>query len=221
MLEFFPFPLLGSLGILIILLILLWRKRIPAYLFCFAVFWLYLLFVVNVTIFPMPLPEAMAPRSQVTYILSHVNLVPFYFGDLFNAHPNVIFFEIFGNILLTAPFGFGIPFLAPFKPKNFPWLAVGVGLAIETAQLGFSLLIGGIYRSVDINDVLLNATGALLGYALFRGFAWFYVAVSNRIEIKQSGLFAYVYEVATYGRPMHVVASISQPIVPVKISRKL
>lgn len=221
MLEFFPYPLLGGLGILIILLILLWRKCSPAYLFCFAVFWLYLLFVVSLTIFPMPLPETIVKRSPVIYILSRVNLVPFNFGDLFDNHPNVIFQEIFGNLLLTVPFGFGIPFLARFKPKNFPWLAIGAGLAIETAQLESSLLIGGIYRSVDINDVQLNAIGALLGYALFRGYAWLYVTISNRIKIKQSGLFAYIYEVAIYGRAIHVVASISQPIMSVKISRKL
>ena len=46
--------------------------------------------------------------------------------------------------------------------------------ALETAQLGVSLLIGAAYRSVDINDVLLNAAGVLLGYALFRGCAWGY-----------------------------------------------
>jgi glycopeptide antibiotics resistance protein len=210
MLEFFPFPLLVGLGILIIILFLLWRKRSPAYLFCFSVFWLYLLFVVSLTIFPMPLPETIVARTPVIYILSRVNLVPFNFGGLFDNHPNVIFQEIFGNILLTIPFGFGIPFLACLKPKNLPWLAIGAGLVIETTQLGFSLLIGGLYRSVDINDVLLNATGVLLGYALFRGFACLYVAISYRINIKQNGLFAYLYEVALCGRAVHVVSSKSQ-----------
>ena len=210
MLAFLPFPLLGGLGILIIILILLWRKRSPAYLLCFSVFWLYLLLGVSLTIFPMPLPETIVNRSPVNYILLRVNLVPFNFGGLFDNPPSVIFKEIFGNILLTVPFGFGIPFLAPFKPKNLPWLAIGAGLVVETAQLGISLLIGGLYRSVDINDVLLNAAGVLLGYALFRGFAWLYVPISDRIKIKQSGLFAYLYEVALYNRGMHAVSSKSQ-----------
>jgi glycopeptide antibiotics resistance protein len=171
-LEFFPFPLLAGLGILLILLVLLWRKCSLAYLFCFSVFWLYLLLVASITIFPMPLPEPVAPRDPIQYILSHVNLIPFNFGNLFDNNPNVIYQEILGNILLTAPFGFGMPFLARFKPKSLPWLVIGPGLAIETAQLGINLLAGGIYRNVDINDVLLNAAGALLGYTLFRGFAF-------------------------------------------------
>ena len=174
MLEFFPFPLLAGLGILAILLVLLRRKRSPAYLLGLAVFWLYLLLVVSQIIFPIPLPEGIRTRSPVTDILSHVNLVPFNFGRLFDYPPTVIFQQLFGNILLTVPFGFGLPFLARFKPKHFPWLALGAGFAIETAQLGFCLLVGATYRSTDINDVLLNAVGALLGYALFRGFAWVY-----------------------------------------------
>ena len=210
MLAFFPFPLLGGLGILIIILILLWRKCSRAYLICFSVFWLYLLFAVSLTIFPMPLPETIVWRSPIILILSRVNLVPFSFGSLFDNPPNVIFQEIFGNILLTVPFGFGIPFLVRFNPKNLPWLAIGAGLAFETAQLGFSLLIGGLYRSVDINDVLLNAAGVLLGYVLFRGFAWLYVAGSRRIKIKQSGLCAYLYEVAVFSQDLHVISSKTQ-----------
>ena len=198
MLEFIPFPLLTGQCVLVILLILLFRKRSPAYLFCFGVFWMYLLLVVSLTIFPIPLLEAIGPRSSVQYILSHVNLIPFNFGDLFESNRNIIFQQIFGNILLTMPFGFGIPFLARIERKNFLWLAIEVGVAIETAQLGFSLLAGGVYRSVDINDVLLNAVGALLGYSLFQMFAWFYVAISKRFKIKHSGLFAYVYEISLH-----------------------
>jgi glycopeptide antibiotics resistance protein len=192
MLEFYPFPLLGGLGILIFFLILLRRQR-RAYLFCFTLFGLYLLFVVSEIVFPIPWIRQPQP---LVYIFSRINLIPFNFGELFDYPPDMIYEQIFGNILLTVPFGFGIPFLVRFKPKYFPWLAIGAGLSTEIAQLGVSLLIGGVYRSVDINDVLLNTAGALLGYALFRGFAWLYVAISKRTKIKQSGLFAYVYEVA-------------------------
>jgi glycopeptide antibiotics resistance protein len=195
-LEFFPYPLFSGLGLLGILLFLLRKKRSAAYLFCFALFGLYILLVVSLTIFPIPLPDAVSSRSPVTYILSHVNLIPFQFGQLFDLNPAIIFQELFGNILLTLPFGFGLPFLAHLKTKNIPWLAVAAGLAIETAQLIASIIVGGVYRSVDINDVLLNTVGALLGYALFRGFARIYVAISKRIKFKQSGLFGYVYEIA-------------------------
>jgi glycopeptide antibiotics resistance protein len=219
MLEFFPIPLLAGMGTLALSLILLRRKCSQAYLICFSGFWLYLLLVVSLTLFPLPLPEEMISRRSAIDILSHVNLVPFQFGRLFENNLNVIIQEIFGNIVLTLPFGFGIPFLVRFKPKKFPLLAVGAGLAIETAQLGFSLLVNATYRSTDINDVLLNAAGATLGYALFRGFARLYVVVSNTIKINQSGLFAYIYEVAVQDKGI-TGANILEPIISVKNSGK-
>ena len=36
---------------------------------------------------------------------------------------------------------------------------------------------GGYGHAVDINDVILNAIGALAGYGLFRGFGWLYLLV--------------------------------------------
>jgi len=202
-LEFFPYPLLAGLGILIIVLIFLRRKRSLSFLFCFSVFWFYSLLVVSLTIFPIPLIQGTVARSPAAYILSRVNLIPFNYHDLYDGALNVILLEITGNILLTAPFGFGLPFLMRFKPQNVPWQAIGVGLAIETAQLGFCLLIGADYRTVDITDVLLNAIGVLLGYTLFRGFAYWYVAISDRLKVRQKGLLAFVYEIAdtaTYGQ---------------------
>jgi glycopeptide antibiotics resistance protein len=156
------------------------------------------MFVVSQTIFPIPILEGLGMRSPAAYILSSVNLVPFNYGRLFDNRPKVFLLETFGNILLTMPFGFGIPFLARFKPKSFPWIVISPGFAIETAQLLFCLLAGAVYRSVDINDVLMNTIGSLLGYALFRGFAKLYLAISDHLKLKQSGLFAYISEVARY-----------------------
>ena len=143
-------------------------------------FWVYLLLVVSVTIFPIPLPagaNGMEIKRPAAEILSRVNLVPLRFGGLFSLHPNVIFHELAGNILLTIPFGFGICLLAPPRARVLPVLAVGTGLAIETAQLLVCLGIGGSYRGVDINDVLLNAAGVWIGWGVFKAFVW----VKNRL----------------------------------------
>jgi glycopeptide antibiotics resistance protein len=42
-----------------------------------------------------------------------------------------------------------------------------------------SLGIGGAYRGVDINDVLLNAAGVLLGYAFFRTLSGLFSALKS------------------------------------------
>jgi len=195
--DFYPLPFLVGLGLLFVLLTILRRKqRRAAFLLCFSAFWLYLLLVVNATLFPIPLPDGLAFRQPAAYILSHVNLVPLDFGGLFSLHPNVILHELVGNILLTIPLGFGLNFITRYRARHALGLAVAAGLAIETAQLGVSLVVGGRYRGVDINDVLLNAAGVMIGYGLFWVFAWLYRTVTDRLGGAHTGLLAYIYEAA-------------------------
>ena len=52
--------------------------------------------------------------------------------------------------------------------RNIYWLALAVGLALEIIQLAISLVVRSHFRVVDLNDVLLNALGVLLGYGIFR-----------------------------------------------------
>lgn len=73
--------------------------------------------------------------------------------------------ELFGNVLLFAPLGFLLPLLFPAMRRWWQALAVGAGvsLAIELYQLAWP----GV-RKADVNDVLMNVLGALLGFAVLR-----------------------------------------------------
>ena len=199
LLDFGIMEWLIGIAILIVLLPILWRqKRSPSHLFFFSVFWVYLLIVIDVTIFPIPLPDAgmFLAKQQITFVLSHVNFAPFnYLSDPY-VNPHIVFLEIFRNVLLTIPFGFGVSFIVQFKARDFLWLAIAVGLAIEIAQLVISLGVG-VYRTVDITDVLLNATGVLLGHLFFRAFAWLVSKMTQRFGIKRSSFWAYFQEVAS------------------------
>lgn len=73
------------------------------------------------------------------------------------------------NILAFAPIGVLVGLL---RPRDHGWrLAIAVGLAaslaIETAQLIQSLLIGFPWRVFDVDDLLLNTLGVALGYGAF------------------------------------------------------
>lgn len=199
MLDFDILAWLIGILILVLLLPILWRqKRSPSYLFFFSVFWIYFLILVSVTIFPIPLPDAgmFLTKQQITFVLSHINFVPFkYLSDPY-VNPYVVFLEIFHNVLLTIPFGFGVSFIAQFKARDFLWLAIAVGFTIEMAQLVISLRVG-VYRTVDITDVLLNATGVLLGYLFFMAFARLVSKMTQQFRIKRSSFWAYVQEVAS------------------------
>lgn len=99
-----------------------------------------------------------------------VNLIPFHtIINTLHIYWKQVVRQLGGNLLLFAPFTILLP---AFWPRCRSWgtaLALGVGgsLFIEVVQLLLSLAVGHPYRSVDIDDVILNTAGAALGYALF------------------------------------------------------
>lgn len=102
--------------------------------------------------------------------LAQVNLIPFktLYQYLFqtNAHVDswnvVSLLNITGNILLFSPIGFAVPlFWDRWRSfKKVLLLGLAVTLFIEIIQL----FIG---RSTDVDDVILNTIGVLLGYGIF------------------------------------------------------
>jgi glycopeptide antibiotics resistance protein len=101
--------------------------------------------------------------------------------------------NLVGNIALLVPIGF----LAPLVYWNMTWkraLALGVvaGLSIEVMQ---TVLRVGIF---DIDDVILNALGVMIGYGAFAILAkW--IRSRNYRAVIVAALFAVVAATAFYG----------------------
>ncbi|MFH8757067.1 VanZ family protein [Streptomyces atroolivaceus] len=68
-----------------------------------------------------------------------------------------------GNLLLGAPFGVLLPILVPRRLRMIRMTVLTV-LVIAVVELAQGALVAG--RAFDIDDVILNTAGALLGYAL-------------------------------------------------------
>jgi glycopeptide antibiotics resistance protein len=128
----------------------------------------YAFWIASAAFFPMPIERGhgllwshsvtVVPFRGLVHSFAHMSQ-----GQIIRQHG--------GNFLLLVPFTLIGPALSP-RLRAWRWaLAIGVGASagIELLQLGFSALRGGFYRSVDINDVILNTAGALLGYAVFLG----------------------------------------------------
>ncbi len=176
--EIHPCTLLFGLAIILIFLAIQRRRgRSFPYLLCLFLFSSYLLVLLDVLFLPIRIPAGWPQNITLQgelSLLSHVNFTPFYFGNLFTFSRAIIFWELAGNILLTLPFGFGLPFFVRIPPRRILWVGFLTGLALEAAQLAISLagMVSHNYgHSVDINDVLLNALGVIVGYALFRWIA--------------------------------------------------
>ncbi|MEU5169812.1 MULTISPECIES: VanZ family protein [Streptomyces] len=68
-----------------------------------------------------------------------------------------------GNILLGTPFGVLLPLLVPRRLRMIRMTLLTV-LVMAVVELTQGALVAG--RAFDIDDVILNTSGALLGYAL-------------------------------------------------------
>jgi len=183
--------LIGIAILCILLAVLWWQKRSLSYLIFFSMFWVYLLAVVSVIVFPIVINI----ESSDTPFAPRINFIPFSFGNCFML-VNLCVRSMIANIVLTLPFGFGINFLVKIKPRSILWLALVVGFVFEFSQLIISLVYRSGFRAIDINDVMLNGTGVLIGYVLFRLFAWLYLKITEFFNLKHKGLLADVYELA-------------------------
>lgn len=70
--------------------------------------------------------------------------------------------NIIGNILLFIPFGFFTSYYLKLERKTFVFfLTLIVSIVIEAIQLK-------IGRAFDVDDIILNITGGMIGYLLYR-----------------------------------------------------
>ncbi len=106
---------------------------------------------------------------------SRINLQPFYTIDNYLSviihRPDSPFFqkciiELAGNLGMFVPAGWLLPRIFPKMQRFFPFLLTSLGtiFLIEVIQL-FTLL-----GSFDIDDVILNMTGILIGFITFTCF---------------------------------------------------
>lgn len=141
--------------------ILLFRKNGIEYLFFYSIFFMYLSYLMKYTLFPLPITgptlEMLRSTRDNIGIFSEINFMPF--NHTFSK-------DMFQNIIMTVPFGFGYYFVLNRK-SNFVVISLLIGIIIETIQLLISLSINFAYRAVDINDVIFNFLGSIIGFFLF------------------------------------------------------
>lgn len=96
--------------------------------------------------------------------MSGVNLVPFKEILRYDIESEMFLSNVIGNIVLFVPFGFIIA--SYIKPKNM-WSNVIIAIIISATIEFVQLRIG---RSFDIDDIILNTLGCIIGYLLYIGF---------------------------------------------------
>jgi len=137
-----------------------------------TLFVLYLGWLAGATLFPVPLDATVRALEAAAGPAAAVDLVPLrgVATVIGGGAPRTIAWLVGGNVLVFAPLGFMLPIVWRSARTRRRAAAVGLALslAIETTQLGVSLLVGYAYRVTEIDDVTLNVAGVLLGFALYR-----------------------------------------------------
>ncbi len=115
--------------------------------------------------FAAALAKATLVPSPGSSDLVHTNLRP---GDSLRAYldqPAIrdTVKQIGGNVLLGAPFGVLLPMLVP-KARGAVRVVLVTSLVMVLVEIAQGAIVEG--RAFDIDDVILNTSGALLGYVL-------------------------------------------------------
>ncbi|WP_420488189.1 VanZ family protein [Gottfriedia acidiceleris] len=88
-----------------------------------------------------------------------------------------------GNVLLFIPLGFALPILL-FKLTNRKTIVIGftLSLAIELIQATSGLFLGYNYRSCDIDDLILNTIGTIIGLAIYKVSSRYFINFEEFID---------------------------------------
>jgi glycopeptide antibiotics resistance protein len=133
-------------------------------------------FVISVAIFPIPIDsELIEPARQIGwsgFAATSVDLTPFETirRSLRSGLGSYQFTQALQNLFVLSPLGLFAPVLWPRLRTwaAFVPVAIVVGCSIEIAQLAISVVLGFPYRSIDIDDAILNTLGIVVLFALYR-----------------------------------------------------
>jgi glycopeptide antibiotics resistance protein len=161
------------------------------------IFTVYLVGVANFVLLPLRSEPALSEAMGPIELDRLLNVKPFFLpgADAMTDE------QLYLNILLTVPFGFGLPFVAPISLKAVIVAGVLFSLGIEIAQAvadvtGLALPTW----SVDINDVILNSLGVVIGVALFAAAHTVYRAKLGRLPAAHLGPWRHFHETLVAGR---------------------
>ena len=164
------------------------------YLLFFTIFYFYIIVVLYYTIFKFQSvfllnwlsPDRLMLKGHT--VAQGINLVPLVALRLADVKTSLL------NILLFIPFGFGLPFITKLQMRKVVVTGALFSVTIELLQLLTGVMAHRTFRTVDINDVLFNTTGAAIGYLLFILFIRIYRNHSRNWKIVRHPILKYVAE---------------------------
>ncbi len=178
------------LVILVIILIIRKHKKIDICK-CLSLLWS-CYFILHFTVFDYPIDGKIASYmfenySSVPELFRHFNFIPFHtIGECIDSGLQTFIRQVFGNIILFVPLGITVSWI--FEQKSFRYrmyFIVTISVLIEITQLFLDLCSGMVVKSVDVDDILLNSLGGLMGVCFFGFLIWCYNYVRSKSALRQ------------------------------------
>ncbi len=92
-----------------------------------------------------------------------LNIVPFTEMFRYEIGSKLFIFNVVGNILVFVPFGYFVSgYVKASKVSHILFISLITSLTVELVQLQ-------IGRSFDVDDIILNVVGSIIGFLLFIG----------------------------------------------------
>jgi len=185
--------LFGLIGVGIVAMLRLKRRKDYVFLIFFTIFYVYLFIVLDYTLFQyqsLLLLKYFSPNLILKGQTAGeaINLIP-----LVTLSPEDLQTSLL-NILLMVPFGFGLPFITNFRMKKIVMCGMFFSIGIELLQLVTGYLAKITFRIADINDVVFNTVGVAVGYILFLGFMRIFSYMSRNWKIAENPIARYIAE---------------------------
>lgn len=173
----FPYVLISALVLYLICLPLFFRHKGIGKNICIALLFLYAGALFSLTI-PIVLPKNQHITAASTeWAIHSIEWVPFisaaniFHNAAASGNWKEFFRVIVGNVLVFMPLGVLVPLVNPkFRLGRMLLLAILVPVCIEGLQLAGNILAGSAIRTVEVEDVILNAAGCLIAYFIFAGY---------------------------------------------------
>lgn len=181
--DILTFGICFLLYIPIFLLLKFKCKKNKYYMAISFIMFVYLCEVLNYTQFPVLLHF-----DQVYDLSKNINYIPIY-GLSVDDMQTVLL-----NIVLTIPFGFFVTILYK-KTLHITWI-IGLifGIVLEGLQFLVSKFIGANFRVIDINDVIFNCIGVILGWCCYTIFRRIYLKMVDVLHIEKNAFFDFCFD---------------------------
>ena len=166
---------IGGLALLFLILLAFlkfMKRKSNMYLLCFSVMYIYLCVVLDLTQFPIYASEGMKAAMGGQNVWREMESVL--------------------NIIVTIPLGFGLSFLMRCSWRQIMLSGLLVGGCAEAGQLLTALWVGFTFRHVNIDDILLNIIGVLLGYGVFKIFRNVFQWGYKKLETNSNAFLSYI-----------------------------